>query len=112
MAVVGNGNVAMDVVRILAQDPDGELAHTDITDEASTALRSSTVREITILGRRGPAQAAFSPKEIKEVGSLEGADLVIDPSEVDLDPLSRVLARAGGGPERQEERRLPQGKVS
>ncbi len=88
VAVVGNGNVAMDVVRILAQDPHGELAASDITDEALQALRTSTVREITILGRRGPAQAAFSPKEIKEVGSLEGADLVIDGAEVDLDELS------------------------
>ena len=87
VAVVGNGNVAMDVTRILAADPD-ELAKTDITDEALLALRKSKVNSVVLLGRRGPAQAAFSPKEIKEIGALETADLVIDKAEVTLDPLS------------------------
>ena len=87
MAVVGNGNVAMDVTRILAKSPD-ELASTDIADYALDALRSSTVEEIVLLGRRGPAEAAFSPKEIKEVGTLESASLVVTAEEVRLDPLS------------------------
>ncbi len=87
IAVVGNGNVAMDVARVLAQDLD-ELGATDITDKALKALRMSTVEEITILGRRGVAQAAFSPKEIKEIGALERANLVVDPSEVALDEAS------------------------
>jgi ferredoxin/flavodoxin---NADP+ reductase len=88
VAVVGNGNVAMDVTRILAQDPD-ELHPTDITDEAVEALRASTVEEIVLLGRRGPAQAAFSPKEIKEIGDLPCADLIVDPAAMELDELSR-----------------------
>ena len=86
--VVGNGNVAMDVTRILAKNPD-ELASTDIADYALEELRRSRVREILILGRRGPAQAAFTPKEIKEVGSLEGVDLIVDPEAMELDAVTR-----------------------
>jgi len=87
VAVVGNGNVAMDVTRVLAKGPD-ELASTDIADYALDALRASTVEEVVLLGRRGPAEAAFSPKEIKEVGELDGAHLVVSPEDVHLDPLS------------------------
>ena len=86
--VVGNGNVAMDVTRILAKNPD-ELASTDIADYALEELRRSSVREILILGRRGPAQVAFTPKEIKEVGSLEGVDLIVDPEAMELDEVTR-----------------------
>ncbi|HVS14549.1 MAG TPA: FAD-dependent oxidoreductase [Thermoanaerobaculia bacterium] len=89
VAVVGNGNVAMDVTRILAQDSD-ELHPTDITDEAVAALRTSAVEEIVLLGRRGPAQAAFSPKEIKEIGDLRCADLIVDPEMMELDELTRT----------------------
>ncbi|NTV66039.1 MAG: FAD-dependent oxidoreductase, partial [Oscillochloris sp.] len=67
--VVGNGNVAMDVARILAADPD-DLAKTDIADHALEALRKSKVREVVLLGRRGPAQAAFTNPELKEFGEL------------------------------------------
>ncbi|MEM9408694.1 MAG: FAD-dependent oxidoreductase [Acidobacteriota bacterium] len=87
VGVVGNGNVSMDVTRILAQSPD-DLAETDITDTALEALRNSSVRDIYILGRRGPAQAAFSSKEIREIGELETATLCVDPEAVDLDELS------------------------
>ena len=87
VAVVGNGNVAMDVTRILAQDPD-ELAVTDITESALQALRVSQVTDIWLLGRRGPAQAAFSPKEIKEIGEIECAELLVDPLDTQLDELS------------------------
>ena len=86
--VVGIGNVAMDVTRILAKSPD-ELAATDIADYALETLRASKVREIVILGRRGAAQAAFTPKEIKEIGALEGVDLVIDPEDIVLDEESK-----------------------
>ncbi len=89
VAVIGNGNVAMDVARVLAQDTN-ELARTDITDAALEALRASAVEEIVLLGRRGPAQAAFSPKEIKEIGSLLDASLVLAQGEMDLDPISRA----------------------
>ena len=86
--VVGVGNVAMDVTRILAKSPD-ELATTDIADYALEALRASKIREIVILGRRGAAQAAFTPKEIKEIGALEGVDLLVDPVDVVLDEESK-----------------------
>ncbi|HUP25475.1 MAG TPA: FAD-dependent oxidoreductase [Thermoanaerobaculia bacterium] len=88
VAVVGNGNVAMDVTRILAEEPDA-LHPTDITEESLAELRRSRVEEIVLLGRRGPAEAAFSPPEIKEIGSLEHAELVVAPSEVELDEASR-----------------------
>jgi ferredoxin--NADP+ reductase len=87
VAIVGVGNVAMDVTRILAQDAN-ELAATDIADYAVVALRHSKVREIYVLGRRGVAQAAFSPAEIKEIGELANADVVVDPADVVIDPLS------------------------
>ncbi|MBI2070601.1 MAG: FAD-dependent oxidoreductase [Elusimicrobia bacterium] len=90
VAVVGIGNVAMDVTRILAQDPD-HLAKTDIADYALDALRKSRVREVFLLGRRGPAQAAFSPTEIKEIGELHSADLVVLPEEAALDDASASL---------------------
>jgi len=87
VAVIGNGNVAMDVTRILAK-PIGELGKTDIATYALDELRNSRVREIHLLGRRGPAQAAFTNPEIRELGNIEGTDLVIRPEDLELDPLS------------------------
>ena len=89
VAVVGVGNVAIDVARILSRTPE-ELATTDISDQAFEALRHSGIKEVYLLGRRGPAQAAFTNPEIKELGELAGADVVVDPQEVELDPLSRA----------------------
>ncbi len=89
VAVVGVGNVAVDVARILCRTAD-ELATTDIADHALDALRRSRVREVYMLGRRGPAQAAFSNPEIKELGELAGADVMAPPGEVELDELSRA----------------------
>lgn len=88
VAVVGVGNVAVDVARILCRTPE-ELARTDIAEHALQALRRSRVREVYLLGRRGAAQAAFTNPEIKELGELEAADVVVVPEEVELDPLSR-----------------------
>ncbi|MBI4062956.1 MAG: FAD-dependent oxidoreductase [Elusimicrobia bacterium] len=88
VAVVGVGNVAMDVTRILAEDPK-HLEPTDIADYALAELRKSKVKEIYLLGRRGPAQAAFSPAEIQEIGGLESADLVINAQDIELDETSR-----------------------
>ncbi|NWF80627.1 MAG: FAD-dependent oxidoreductase [Chloroflexi bacterium] len=85
--VVGNGNVAMDVTRILVSDPD-ELAKTDMADYAIEALRASKVREVVMLGRRGPAQAAFTNPELKEFGELAGVDVIVDPADLELDELS------------------------
>lgn len=95
IAVVGNGNVAIDVARILLRDPD-ELADTDISDHALEALRKSRVQEVELLGRRGPAQAAFSPKEIQEVGDLSGVDVVVSPADAELDPLSAQWLETSG----------------
>jgi ferredoxin--NADP+ reductase len=89
VAVVGVGNVAVDVVRILCRTPE-ELATTDIADYALDALGKSRVKEVYLLGRRGPAQAAFTNPEIRELGELPDADIVADPAEVELDPLSRA----------------------
>jgi ferredoxin--NADP+ reductase len=86
--VVGVGNVAMDVARILASSYN-ELVKTDIADYALDALKQSKVREIFVLARRGPAQAAFTNPEIKELGEMEEADIVVKVDEADLDPLSR-----------------------
>jgi ferredoxin--NADP+ reductase len=86
--VVGVGNVAVDVARILCRTPE-ELATTDIADHALAALRESRIREVVLLGRRGPAQAAFTNPEIKEMGELAGADVQARPEETELDPLSR-----------------------
>jgi ferredoxin--NADP+ reductase len=91
--VIGNGNVAADVTRLLTRSPD-ELARTDVADHALEALRRSAVREVVVLGRRGPAQAAFTSAELRELGNLEGVDLRVEPFE--LDPLSsRWLADEG-----------------
>jgi ferredoxin--NADP+ reductase len=88
-AIIGVGNVAMDVARILARS-EAELKTTDIADYALEALSKSSIREIHIFGRRGPAQAAFTNPEIKELGEMEEADLIIHPREIMIDPLSRA----------------------
>jgi ferredoxin--NADP+ reductase len=88
-AVVGVGNVAVDVARILCRSHD-ELAATDIADHALEALQKSRVREVYLLGRRGPAQAAFTNPEIKELGELADADIEVLRDEVELDPLTRA----------------------
>jgi ferredoxin--NADP+ reductase len=93
-AVVGVGNVAADVARILSRTPE-ELAATDIADYALEALSASRIREVYVLGRRGPAQAAFTNPELRELGELAGADITALPDEVELDELTRqVLERA------------------
>ena len=93
VVVVGVGNVAVDVARILARTA-AELEKTDVADYALEALRASRVKEICVLGRRGPAQAAFTNAELKELGELEGADLVIPAEDAALDPLSREALEA------------------
>jgi ferredoxin--NADP+ reductase len=87
--VVGAGNVALDVARMLALTRD-ELAPTDATDAAIDAISESPLREIVVLGRRGPAQAAFTTPELKEMGELAGADIVVDPADLDLDAVSEA----------------------
>ncbi len=87
VAIIGVGNVAMDVARILARSQ-AELDATDIAPYAQEELAKSKIREIYILGRRGPAQAAFTNPEIKELGEMQDADVIVAPSEVVLDAAS------------------------
>jgi ferredoxin--NADP+ reductase len=86
--VIGNGNVALDVARMLTLTHD-ELAQTDIADHALEVLDASNVREIVVVGRRGPAQAAFTNPELLELGELADADVIVDAEE-----LERALAIA------------------
>ncbi|MGW6468896.1 FAD-dependent oxidoreductase [Streptomyces rubiginosohelvolus] len=83
--VIGVGNVAVDVARILARGA-GELRRTDVPRAALRALEESRVREVHIVGRRGPSQARFTTKELRELGALPGARVVVDPTELALDP--------------------------
>ena len=80
--VIGNGNVAIDVARMLVLDP-AELAPTDTADHALTAFGMAGVREVVLLGRRGPAQAAFTNPELRELGELERADVIVDPAQLE-----------------------------
>ena len=84
--VIGNGNVALDVARMLVLAPE-ELAPTDTADHALAVLAASQVREVVIVGRRGPAQAAFTNPELLELGELADADVIVD-----ADELERALA--------------------
>ena len=93
-AVVGVGNVAVDVARILCRTTD-ELAKTDIADYALEALSESKIKEVHMLGRRGPAQAAFTNPELRELGELAGADVWTPLAEATLDPLSQAALEAG-----------------
>ncbi|MEA2170692.1 MAG: ferredoxin/flavodoxin---NADP+ reductase, partial [Solirubrobacteraceae bacterium] len=81
--VVGNGNVAIDVARMLTLRAD-ELALTDIADHALEELAASNVTEVVVLGRRGPEQAAFTNPELLELGELKDADVIVDPEELAL----------------------------
>ncbi|TYQ12050.1 UNVERIFIED_ORG: ferredoxin--NADP+ reductase [Gordonia westfalica J30] len=87
--VVGNGNVALDVARILVTDPD-ELARTDIADHALAKLRESNISEVVLLGRRGIAQAAYTNSEFLALGDVEGVDVVIDSEDLVLDESSEA----------------------
>lgn len=85
--IIGQGNVAADVCRILAKPVD-DLRQTDIAEHALQALAESRVREIHIIGRRGPAQAKFTDKELRELGEIPQACVSLDPADLVLDPAS------------------------
>ncbi|MBA2348062.1 MAG: FAD-dependent oxidoreductase [Solirubrobacterales bacterium] len=94
--VIGNGNVAIDVARMLVLTPE-ELRATDTADHAIDVLEHSQLEEITLLGRRGPVQAAFTNPELRELGELTRADVVVDPADMELDEHSAaMLAEADG----------------
>ncbi|HEY3483408.1 MAG TPA: FAD-dependent oxidoreductase [Streptomyces sp.] len=83
--VIGVGNVAVDVARVLAR-PAGELRRTDVPEAALGALAASRVTDIHMVGRRGPSQAKFTTKELRELGALTGTDVVVHEDELSLDP--------------------------
>jgi ferredoxin/flavodoxin---NADP+ reductase len=91
--VIGNGNVALDVARILVTDPD-VLGLTDIADHALESLRPCGVEEAVVIGRRGPLQTAFTTLELRELGDLEGVDVIVDPAQ--LDGITEEDATAAG----------------
>ena len=95
--VIGNGNVAVDVARLLVLDPD-EVAVTDTADHAVQPLASAQVHEVIVLGRRGPAQAAFTTPELRELGELTRADIIVDPADMELDPFSANWLETEGEP--------------
>lgn len=94
--VIGNGNVAIDVARMLVLTPE-ELWATDIADHAVRVLSESRIEEVALLGRRGPVQAAFTNPELRELGELTRADVVVDPADLELDPASEAMLAAADG---------------
>ncbi|AWV47502.1 NADPH-ferredoxin reductase [Mycobacterium leprae Kyoto-2] len=96
--VIGNGNVALDVTRILITDPD-VLAFTDIADHALESLRPRGIEEVVIVGRRGPLQTAFTTLELRELADIEGVDVLVDPAQ--LEGISDENAAAAGKTTRQ-----------
>ncbi len=88
IVIIGQGNVAIDVARILAKTP-AELKVSDITEHALHALAKSRVKEIVLVGRRGPVQSAFTELEIKELGELEDCDIFVNPADIELNAASQ-----------------------
>ena len=107
--VIGVGNVALDVARMLALTRE-ELAVTDTSDAAIEAIASSSLKEIVIVGRRGPAQAAFTTPELQEMGELAGADVFIDPADLEGVAPTETMAERNVGVMRELAALEPQGK--
>ena len=106
VAVIGVGNVAVDVARILARDP-ASLAETDVPQPVLETLHASKVREVHMIGRRGPAHAKFTTKELRELGELPGVDIVVHADEADLN----TFDLAGSGVELVESDRRVRGNM-
>jgi ferredoxin--NADP+ reductase len=102
VAVIGVGNVAIDVTRLLAKAAD-DLRPTDICDHALHVLERSAVEDIHLIGRRGPVQATFTTKELRELGELPNVDMIVDPAELELDEASRLVAAQDPGARRNLE---------
>lgn len=93
VVVVGAGNVAIDVARILAKPVD-VLRSTDLPDQVLDVLEASAVTDVHLVARRGPAQAKFTTKELREMGEIDGCDVLLDPAVMELDPASEAEAAA------------------
>ncbi|MEJ7785205.1 MAG: FAD-dependent oxidoreductase [Solirubrobacteraceae bacterium] len=110
--VIGNGNVAIDVARMLVLDPD-ELQPTDTADHAITGFHGAHVQDVIILGRRGPAQASFTNPELRELGELARADVIVNPEDLEGDVPDDLTPTAVRNLEilRDYAAREPQGKT-
>jgi len=95
VVIIGNGNVALDVARILLLGPD-DLKRSDIAEHARAELEDSRVKEVVVVGRRGPLQAAYTAGEFTALSSLPGVEVVVDPNEVALDAASRAHLEGPG----------------
>ena len=95
--MIGNGNVAIDVARMLVLDP-SELSPTDTADHAIEAFAGAGVEEVVMLGRRGPAQASFTNPELRELGELVRADVHVDPADLELDDHSQAWLESEADP--------------
>src|SRR3954452_17504784 len=93
VAIVGLGNVALDAARLLAKDADA-LRQTDMPEHVLRVLADSKVEDVSIVGRRGPAQARFTTKELRELGEIEGVDVLVDPADLELDAASEAALAA------------------
>ena len=107
--VIGNGNVALDLARMLALTRE-ELAPTDATDASIAAIASSPIREIVVVGRRGPAQAAFTTPELQEMGALAGADVIVDSADLEGAQPHGVIAERNVAVLHELAAREPEGK--
>lgn len=90
VAVIGNGNVALDAARMLAKHAD-DLLVTEIPDNVYQGLKASPVTDVHVFGRRGPAQAKFSPLELRELGELRDVDMIVYDEDFEIDPASQEL---------------------
>jgi ferredoxin--NADP+ reductase len=95
VAVIGNGNVALDIVRVLARRPE-DLAKTDIPEHVSRAFADSPVRDIHVFGRRGPAAVKFSPLELRELGQVPGVRMVLEARDFQFDSADQAAMKANG----------------
>lgn len=93
VVVVGVGNVALDVARVLARSPE-ELEPTDMPQHVLDVLAAAPVEQVTVLGRRGPAQASFTTQELRELDDMSAATVLVDPADLELDPASEERAAA------------------
>jgi ferredoxin/flavodoxin---NADP+ reductase len=90
--VVGVGNVALDVARILIKSVD-QLTDTDMADEVLESLSRKSITDVHVLGRRGPAYTAFTTKELREIGQIADVDVIVDPADLELDPSSEAVVQ-------------------
>ena len=90
--VVGVGNVALDIARILIKSVD-QLTDTDMADEVLESLSRKTITDVHVLGRRGPAYTAFTTKELRELGQIADVDVIVDPADLELDPSGQAIVQ-------------------